>query len=344
MRYWSFDTGFGYENLVLREAETPRPGPRDVLLEMRAASLNFRDLVVLNGQHGRRVQPPLIPLSDGVGIVDRDRGRRHRPAPRRPRRARFFQNWEGGPPPADLEAGRLGGPLDGVLATHRVFPARGVVRVPDHLTDAEAATLPCAGVTAWSALCGEAPRPTRAKPCSSSAPAASRSWRSCWRGRRARGRSSPPRGRRPARSRLRALGADHVIDRSATPDWAAEARALTGRAMASTGCWNSAARPRWAHSIRATRTGAQIILIGNVTGNAAELFLPAILTRQLTLRAVTVGPKAHLAALSQARCPPTRFTPSSAARFSFAEAPDAFRALEAGQSFGNVCIEIGDPG
>jgi NADPH:quinone reductase-like Zn-dependent oxidoreductase len=129
MRYWSFETGFGYDNLVLREAETPRPGPRDVLLEMRAASLNYRDLVVLRGQHGRRVQVPLIPLSDGVGIVvetgedvtDLKPGDRVAPV--------FFQNWEGGPPPEDLEAGRLGGPLDGVLATHRVFPARGVLPV-----------------------------------------------------------------------------------------------------------------------------------------------------------------------------------------------------------------------
>jgi NADPH:quinone reductase-like Zn-dependent oxidoreductase len=99
--------------------------------------------------------------------------RRHRPAPRRPRRPAFFQNWEGGPPPADLEAGRLGGPLDGVLASHRVFPARGVVRVPDHLTDAEAATLPCAGVTAWSAISGDAPS-APARPSSSSAPVVSR--------------------------------------------------------------------------------------------------------------------------------------------------------------------------
>jgi NADPH:quinone reductase-like Zn-dependent oxidoreductase len=157
MRHWSFDNGFGYDNLVLREADTPRPGPRDVLLEMRAASLNYRDLVVLRGQHGRRVQPPLIPLSDGVGTVIETGptsptckpGDRVAPA--------FFQNWEGGPPPADLEAGRLGGPLDGVLATHRVFPARGVLPVPDHLTDAEAATLPCAGVTAWSAIIGDDP-------------------------------------------------------------------------------------------------------------------------------------------------------------------------------------------
>ena len=152
MQAWRFEDGFGYGNLRRVELDAPRPGPRDVALEMRAASLNYRDLVVLRGQHGRRVQPPLIPLSDGVGVVVEvgaevtglTLGDRVCPA--------FFQNWDAGDPPADLEAGRLGGPGPGVLATRCVFPAAGLVRVPDHLTDAEAATLPCAGLTAWSAL------------------------------------------------------------------------------------------------------------------------------------------------------------------------------------------------
>jgi NADPH:quinone reductase-like Zn-dependent oxidoreductase len=340
MRYWSFDTGFDYDNLVLREADTPRPGPRDVLLQMRAASLNYRDLVVLRGQHGRRVRPPLIPLSDGVGTVietgadvtDLRPGDRVAPA--------FFQNWEGGPPPADLEAGRLGGPLDGVLASHRVFPARGLVRVPDHLTDAEAATLPCAGVTAWSALCGADPvRPGETVLILGSGGVALMAIQLA---KIAGARTIVTTSSEARAAQLRALGADHVIDRSAAPDWSAEARALTDgngvdRVLELGG---AATLP---HSLKSTKTGAQVILIGNVTGNAAELFLPAILTRQLTLRAVTVGPRAHLAALSQA-VSAHALHPVVGARFSFAEAPDAFRALEAGQSFGNVCIEIGDPG
>jgi hypothetical protein len=105
MRHWSFETGFGYDNLVLREAETPRPGPRDVLLEMRAASLNYRDLVVLRGQHGRRVQPPLIPLSDGVGIVVETGEDVTDLKPRRPRRARLLPEL-GGRPPARRPRGR----------------------------------------------------------------------------------------------------------------------------------------------------------------------------------------------------------------------------------------------
>lgn len=338
MRFWSFAEGFGHENLVLREGETPRPGPRDVLLEMRAASLNFRDVVVLRGQHGRRVQPPLIPLSDGVGVVLKTGaevdglkpGDRVMPA--------FFQNWEGGAPPADLEAGRLGGPRDGVLATHRVFPARGVVRVPEHLTDAEAATLPCAGVTAWSALSGPALRPGETVLILGSGGVALMALqlaKAC--GARALVTTSSA----ERADRLRALGADHVVDRSATPDWAAEVRARAPEGVDRVIELGGAAT--LGDSLRVVRTGGQVLLIGNVTGNRAELFLPAILTRQLTLRAVTVGPRDALEALCRALAQHA-IRPVVGQTFDFDQAPEAFRALEAGRVLGNVCIDIGASG
>jgi NADPH:quinone reductase-like Zn-dependent oxidoreductase len=94
-------------------------------------------------------------------------------------------------------------------------------------------------------------------------------------------------------------------------------------------------------SLRVVRTGGQVLLIGNVTGNRAELFLPAILTRQLTLRAVTVGPKEALEALSRALAQHA-IRPVVGATHAFDEAPEAFRALETGTVFGNVCIDIGD--
>lgn len=335
MQYWAFDTGFGYENLALRQGAMPRPGPRDVLVEMRAASLNFRDLVVLRGQHGRRVRPPLIPLSDGVGVVietgsevaDLKPGTRVAPV--------FFQNWEGGPPPADLEAGRLGGPLDGVLATHRVFPARGVLPVPAHLTDAEAATLPCAGVTAWSALFGEAPaRPGETVLILGSGGVALIALALA----RAGGlRTIVTTSDATRAEALRRLGADHVIDRSVTPDWAAEAREMSEGGVERVLELGGAAT--MGASIRTARTGGQIVLIGNVTGNAPELFLPAILTRQLTLRAVTVGPKSAFAALNLAMARHD-LRPSIAACMPFEAAPEAFRALEAQTGFGKICVAI----
>jgi NADPH:quinone reductase-like Zn-dependent oxidoreductase len=337
MRYWSFRDGFGLENLTLGEGETPSPGPRDVLIEMRAASLNFRDLVVLRGQHGKRVQPPLIPLSDGAGVVvetgedvtDLAPGDRVAPC--------FFQNWEGGAPPADLEIGRLGGPLDGVLATHRVLPASGVVKVPGHLTDEEAATLPCAGVTAWSALAAAPPvRPGETVLILGSGGVALMALQLA----RAAGARSIVTTSSPERAvRLTALGGDHVIDRSTTDDWAAEVRKLTGGAGVDRVVELGGAKTL-GDSVRVTRTGGQVILVGNVTGNTAELFLPAVLTRQLTLRSVTVGPKEAFTSLNRALAA-HEIHPVVGEVVPFADAPEAFRALEAGRAFGNVCIRIG---
>lgn len=336
MRYWCFEKGFGHENLVLAEAATPRPGPRDVLLEMRAAALNYRDLVVLHGQHGRRVQPPLIPLSDGVGIVVEtgsdvtDLGPGDRVAPA------FFQNWDGGPPPADLEAGRLGGPRDGVLTTHMVLPAHAVVPVPDHLTDEEAATLPCAGVTAWSALSGAEPvRPGETVLILGTGGVALMAVLLA----KAMGaRVIVTTSTAERAGQVRALGADDVILRGETPDWGKAALALTdGRGVDRV--LELGGAQTLSQSVRAARTGAQIILIGNVTGNTAELFLPAILTRQITLRAVTVGPTSAFRAMNRAIAQ-HGLRPVIGSVHAFTDAPRAFAALEAGGAFGNVCIRI----
>lgn len=334
MQAWRFDGGFGYENLRRVDLPEPAPGPGEVVLKMRAACLNYRDLVVLRGQHGRRVQPPLIPLSDGVGVVqaigpgvgDLKPGDRVCPA--------FFQHWDAGMPPADLEAGRLGGPRDGVLASACVFPATGVVRVPDHLSDAEAATLPCAGLTAWSALmqdpalrAGETVLILGTGGVALMAVALAKAVGA----RVIVTTSSPERA-----ARVATLGADFVIDRSATPDWAAEVLAATGGVDRVLELGGAETLP---DAIRCTRTGGQIVLIGNVTGNRANLFLPAVLTRHLTLRAVTVGHRQGLAALARA-LQVTGIRPVIGHVVPFADAPDAFRRLEAGATFGNICIAI----
>jgi NADPH:quinone reductase-like Zn-dependent oxidoreductase len=314
----------------------PVPGPRDVVLEMRAASLNWRDLVVMRGQHGRDVVPPLIPLSDGVGVVTAvgaevtglAAGDRVCPA--------FFRHWPAGRPPDDLAAGRLGGPLDGVLATHLRAPADAVVRAPAHLTDAEAATLPCAGVTAWSALSEPAPlRPGETVLVMGSGGVALFAVQLA----RVMGAqviattSSPERA-----ARLAALGAHEVIDRSAEPDWPRAVRDATGGAGADRVLELGGAETL-PDAIRAVRTGGTILLIGNVTGNRAELFLPAVLTRRLTLRAVTVGPRQAFEALARA-VTQHALRPVVGQVLPFEEAPAAFAALEGQGVFGKVCVAI----
>jgi NADPH:quinone reductase-like Zn-dependent oxidoreductase len=336
MRYWSFKDGFGLDHLRLSESATPSPGPRDVLIRMSAASLNYRDLVVLRGQHGKSVVPPLIPLSDGVGRVLEvgsevqtiSIGDRVCPC--------FFQNWAGGAPPLDIEIGRLGGPLDGVLTTHRVVPASAVVRIPEHLSDAEAATLPCAGVTGWSALNEPAPiRPGETVLILGSGGVA---LMALLLAKAAGARTIVTTSSAERAERLQALGADLVIDRSANPDWSKAVR----RATDGVGCarvLELGGAKTLNDSVKATQTGGTIVLIGNVTGNAAELFLPMVLTRRLTMQSVSVGSRQDFEAMNRS-IELHRLRPVVGKVFDFADIADAFQALEQQSEFGNICISI----
>ena len=338
MEYWSFSEGFGLENLVRKTGEIPKLGPRDVLLEIKAASLNYRDLVVMRGQHGKLVQPPLVPVSDGVGIVvgkgsdvaSFALGDRVSPA--------FYQHWKGGPPPIDLDAGRLGGPDDGVLATHRVFPASSVVAVPPHLSDEEAATLPCAGVTAWSALSEPSPvRPGETVLILGSGGVALLALALA----KASGARTIVTTSSAAKAeKLQQLGADLVIDRSVDENWARTVRNATG----GIGCdrvLELGGAATLNQSIKAVRTGGIILLIGNVTGNSAELFLPLVLTRRITLHAVTCGSQAAFEALNRA-LEQHDIRPVIARIVPFRSAPEAFTALETHQGIGNICVSLSD--
>ncbi len=338
MKYWCFRDGFGLDNLILLERETPRPGSGEVLLEMAAASLNYRDLVVMRGEHGRAVQPPLIPLSDGVGTVAAigdgvtgfDVGDRVSPL--------FLQHWMGGAPPADLEAGRLGGPLDGVLATHCVFPASGLIGIPAHLSDAQAATLPCAGVTAWSAL--SEPQPLRPGETVLIQGSGGVALMALALAQAAGAQVLMTTSSEQKAERLVALGADAVIDRNAVPSWARAVR----KATHGLGCdrvLELGGAATFNDSLKTAKTGGTVILIGNVTGSNAEFFLPLALTRRLRLCAVSVGSKQDFEQLSRAM-EQHGIEPEVDQVFGFDEAPDAFRALETGGHFGNICIACSD--
>ena len=152
MKVMAIEGAFGIDHLALVQRPDPEPGAGEVLLRMRAASLNFRDLRMVKGQYNPKQPLPLIPCSDGVGEVTAvgpgvtrvAMGDRVAPI--------FNQAWLGGPPTRQRVRATLGGPLDGTLAQQMVLSEQGVVKVPGHLSDEEAASLPCAAVTAWSAL------------------------------------------------------------------------------------------------------------------------------------------------------------------------------------------------
>src|SRR5579863_2838722 len=151
MHAWQISS-FGVDSLEFVERPTPQPGPGEVLVKVHAISFNYRDLLMVKGLYNPKLRLPRIPCSDGAGEVvavgagvtswqpgDRVAGI-------------FMQNWLDGPLTAAKARGALGGDIDGMLADHVLVKQSGLVSLPDHLSFQEAATLPCAGVTAWNAL------------------------------------------------------------------------------------------------------------------------------------------------------------------------------------------------
>lgn len=145
-------TDYSLEKIAPRDRQLHELGTHDVLLNMKAVSLNFRDFLIAKGLYSRNLKLPLVPLSDGAGEVMEvgsavtrfKRGDRVTPI--------FMQKWIAGQLDAHAGKSALGGAIDGVLQNEAIFDESGLVRIPDHLTYEEAATLPCAAVTAWNAM------------------------------------------------------------------------------------------------------------------------------------------------------------------------------------------------
>jgi len=151
MQAWQISS-FGVDSLEFVQRTTPHPGPGEVLVRVRAVSLNYRDLLMVKGLYNPRLKFPRIPCSDGAGQVEAvgDGVTVWKPGDRVA--AIFMQNWLDGPPTSVKSRSALGGDVDGMLADYVILKQSGLVAIPDYLSFEEAATLPCAGVTAWNAL------------------------------------------------------------------------------------------------------------------------------------------------------------------------------------------------
>jgi NADPH:quinone reductase-like Zn-dependent oxidoreductase len=151
MRIWQISS-FGIDSLEFVERPTPTPGPGEVLVRVHAISFNYRDLMMVKGLYNPKLKLPRIPCSDGAGEVAAvGEGVTHwKPGHRVA--GIFMQNWLDGELTAAKARGALGGDIDGMLAEYVVLKQTGLVELPEHLSFQEAATLPCAAVTAWNAL------------------------------------------------------------------------------------------------------------------------------------------------------------------------------------------------
>lgn len=217
--------GEGLERLRLVDREDPRPGAGQVLVRMRAASLNYRDQIMVRGGYHTPAPGAVIPLSDGAGeVAELGPGvTRFKPGDRVA--PTFFQVWADGRPPKGF--GALGGPLDGVLAQYRVFHEDGLVAIPSSLSFEEAACLPCAGLTAWNALFG-AGKPLKAGQSVLVQGTGGVSIFALQFARAAGARVIATTSSDAKIERLKALGASDCINYRTTPDWENEVQRLTG--------------------------------------------------------------------------------------------------------------------
>ncbi len=327
----------GIENIVVEERPLPEPGPGEVRVRLGACSLNYRDLLTIEGGYGSKQRhSDLVPLSDAAGTVESlgpgttrfELGDRVT--------ANFFQDWQSGEPDdAKLSSG-LGGRRDGVLAEARVFAEVGLAPTPPHLSDVEAAALPCAGLTAWSAVVTEgAVRPGNVVVLQGTGGVSLFALQFA---KLAGCETILLSSSDEKLERAKTLGADHVINYRATPAWARTVRSLTGDRGADLVIELGGAETL-EQSVKAVRVGGRIALIGVLSGAEPVLRLPLIVTRQVRLQGVTVGSKEAFEAMLRAIAF-HKLSPPIDQVFAMEDLPGALQRLRSGEHFGKVCIAL----
>ncbi|MBI2322008.1 MAG: NAD(P)-dependent alcohol dehydrogenase [Chloroflexi bacterium] len=324
----------GPASLRLDDLPDPRPGPGQVLLRMRAASLNHRDLRIARGEHPG-LALPLVPVSDGVGEVAAVGPGVTRVAVGERVAGTFFQRWLAGAFREDLVRSALGGDVDGVLAEYVVLSEEGLVHVPEHLSDAEAATLPCAALTAWNALIaqgGLTPGETVLTLGTGGVSIFALQF-----ARLAGARVILTSSSDAKLERARELGASDTINYRATPDWDRRVLELTDGAgvdhVVEVGGIDTFAR-----SVRALRLAGRISLIGVLSGGGA-VDLGLLHRRRVHLQGINVGSREIFEAMSRAVAL-HGLRPLVDRVFGFEEAPAALQYLQSGAHFGKVVLQF----
>ncbi|MBO6949882.1 MAG: NAD(P)-dependent alcohol dehydrogenase [Rhodospirillales bacterium] len=338
MRAMIFETPEGPDSLKAADRPVPEPGPAEVLVKIGAASLNYRDLLISKGGYRKRQkQKDLVPLSDGAGTVEAvgpgveefrigDRVT-----------ACFFHEWAAGTATEHALETDSGRSRDGMLQEYRVIPVSGLVHTPRNLTDAEAASLTCAGITAWSAIV----RLGRAEPGDTILTQGTggvslfalqfAKMNGC--------RVAITSSSDEKLERAKSLGADHGINYSKTEDWGQSAKDWA----AGDGVDNVielGGTETMKQSLIAVRPGGTLSLIGVLSGaTTGNVLLPFIVSRDVRLQGVTVGPKDAMQQMCKA-IEAADMKPVIDKVFPFEDAAEAYRYLASGAHFGKVCVSV----
>lgn len=336
MKVYELQSKAGIDALKLVERPEPRPESGQVLVRVKATSLNYRDLIVAEGSYGSGQKYPLIPMSDGAGEVvavgegvtrvkvgDRVAGI-------------FFQAWIDGQLNREKMKSDLGGGVDGMLAEYVVLHQDGVVIIPEHLSYEEGATLPCAAVTAWHALvtkgnigAGETILLLGTGGVSIFALQFAKIH-----GARVIITSSSD----EKLARAKELGADETINYKINPDWEKKVYELSDRTGADhvVEVGGAGTLPK---SLQAVRIAGRISLIGVLSGRGAQVDPLPILFKSLTVQGIYVGSRKMFEAMNQT-ISQHQIKPVIDRVFPFSEAQAAYRYLQSASHFGKVVIQV----
>lgn len=337
MQAYELQSNSGFAALVRTERPSPPLGPRGVRIGVRAVSLNYRDLIMLRRANAGELPQPIIPASDGAGEVMEVGAEVTRVAPGDRVMGNFFPTWIDGPLSDAHHAAALGGGRsDGMLAEQVVLHEEALVAIPDYLSFEEAATLPCAAVTAWNALFeGADLRPGNTVLVQGTGGVSLFALQLA----RAAGAnviltSSSPEKRR----RAEGLGAVATLDYRAEPHWGRAVRTLTqGEGVdivvevGGPGTFDQ--------SITAARYGGTVSLLGVLTGFSGAVDTYAIFHKALHIAGIYVGSRAMFESLNAALAT-ARIHPVIDSVHGFAEARGAYEHLASGAHFGKVVIAI----
>ena len=327
---------FLIDALTFDTVDLAEPGPGEVLVRVRAVSLNYRDLLLVQGKYDPHVQKPRIPCSDGAGeVVAVGSGVKEWQAGDRVV-APFFLDWEDGAPTAAAATSALGGAVDGMLTDYRLLPAASLTCIPQSMTMEEAASFPCAAVTAWHALVSLANIGSTDTVLLLGTGGVSIFGLqiATMRGARTIVTSSS----NEKLERAKQLGADHTINYRETPEWDKEVRALTGK-QGVTHVLEVGGAGTMPLSLRSAGVGAQVSVIGVLTGLEQPLNLGQVLMKTLRVQGIYVGSRAMLQA-SLSAFAKEGVSPVVDRTFPFAQAKDAFRYLASAQHFGKIVISL----
>ena len=325
----------GLENFVMLEREQPgKPGPGELLVRMRASSLNYHDYVIAIGQ--LKTADGRVPMSDGGGeVVEVGAGVKElKPGDRIA--TTFFPNWLTGDPTSDQIKIMAGDTVDGYAAEYVVLPATAVTKAPPGYSHAEAAALTCAGLTAWRGVVVEGqvkPGDTVlvqgtggvsifalqfAKAAGATVIATSSSDEKL--------------------ERLRGLGADHLINYKQIPEWGKKAKEFTG-GRGVDHVIEVGGPGTLTQSIRASRMGGHISLIGVLTGHTGEVPTALLFTLQIKLKGIMVGSRQHQEEMVRA-VTANGIKPVIDSTFPLERIAEAYRHQASQKHFGKICLEF----